>query len=239
MSDFSEFKSRCFSISVVSVLLQPAQLQVPSVARVRFPFERTDRKGIGLFCLRFIFHLLRSLFDEGERAKKAYHGDRRSSSLPRLKSATTVPINRPPPSPTPKWLHTREFAMTAATNRGLRIPLCHISRHLQASLSSRTACHSQNREPLIPRGAAEIDSFHVVCLSFEHEPDVRAAERSFSFNSGYPLNRIVTLIFAIFGVPSLRRTAIEIRSRASKSQGDRTDFRTEEEGVEWWTVMSY
>lgn len=66
-----------------------------------------------------------------------------------MKSATTVPINRPPPSPTPKSLHTRELAMTVATSRGLRIPLCHISRHLQASLSSPTACHSQNRKPLI------------------------------------------------------------------------------------------
>jgi len=31
----------------------------------------------------------------------------------------------------------------------LRIPLCHISRHLQALLSSPTACHSQNRKALI------------------------------------------------------------------------------------------
>lgn len=58
-------------------------------------------------------------------------------------------LSFPAPPPTPKWLHIRKFAVTAATNRGLRIPLCHISRHLQASLSSPTACHSQNRKALI------------------------------------------------------------------------------------------
>lgn len=117
--------------------------------------------------LDFIFHLLRSLWRATRKKRIIATATRR---VARLKSATTVPINRPPPSPTPKWLHTREFAMTAATNRGLRIPLCHISRHLQASLSSPTACHSQNRKPLIPRNVAEIDSFHVVSVSSEYEP---------------------------------------------------------------------
>lgn len=94
--------------------------------------------------------------------------NRPSALLPSPLSSFSLFLRPPffPSPPSPSLSHHRLLFPCAASHpkmitytqvcsgydtRGLpRIPLCHISRHLQASLSSPTACHSQNRKALIP-----------------------------------------------------------------------------------------